>query len=48
MKNEKELVYKIYINDVEFTCILLNKNEEETKPKIIKLPNLELISNKKQ
>ncbi len=43
MKNENELVYVIYINGDQFTCILLNKNEERNIPKIIELPNLILI-----
>ena len=47
MKNENELVYLIYINDVQFTCILLNKNEERNIPKIIELPNLKLIKTEK-
>ena len=48
MKNENKIVYEIYINKYQFTCILLDKKEETKIPKIIKLPNLELISKEKK
>ena len=48
MKNENKIVYEIYINNAQFTCIMLDEKEEKNIPQIIKLPNLEFISKKKK
>ena len=48
MKNEKKIVYEIYINNAQFTCIFLDEKEEKNIPKKIGLTNLEFISKEKK
>ena len=50
MKKENKIVYEIFINNNQFTCILSeNKNNEIEKniPSIIDIPDLEFIEKKK-
>ena len=50
MKKENKIVYEIFINNNQFTCILSeNKNNEIEKniPSIIDIPELEFIEKKR-
>ena len=47
MNNENMITYEIFINNIQFTCVLLEKSKMENKiPNIIGLSDLELIEKK--
>lgn len=47
MKNENNITYEIFINNIQFTCVLLEKTKMENNiPNIIGLSDLEFIEKK--
>ena len=47
MKNENKITYENFINNIQFTCVLLEKTKIENNiPNIIGLSDLEFIEKK--
>ena len=47
MKNKKKITYEAFINNIQFTCVLLEKTKmEDNIPNIIGLSDLEFIEKK--